>query len=169
MNEEEDSEEEEEEEMIKLEVPEKDKWDCVSILSTYSNIYNHPKIIHEPKGLGKIKIDSKTGIPKNVLDGSCGKLTAKSLAQFDKMNEKEITNGPQSVAETRRSIVSELSVRPKGETSDERKERKKALKEYRKERRIERKANSEAFKDEKKRQEKIMLNNRVNIQGNRLV
>lgn len=26
----------------------KDKWDCESILSTYSNIYNHPKLISEP-------------------------------------------------------------------------------------------------------------------------
>lgn len=24
------------------------KWDCESILSTYSNIYNHPKLIAEP-------------------------------------------------------------------------------------------------------------------------
>lgn len=26
----------------------KDKWDCESILSTYSNIYNHPKLISDP-------------------------------------------------------------------------------------------------------------------------
>lgn len=26
----------------------KDKWDCESIISTYSNIYNHPKLISEP-------------------------------------------------------------------------------------------------------------------------
>lgn len=25
-----------------------DKWDCESILSTYSNIYNHPKLISDP-------------------------------------------------------------------------------------------------------------------------
>lgn len=27
----------------------KEKWDCESILSTYSNIYNHPKLIAEPR------------------------------------------------------------------------------------------------------------------------
>lgn len=27
----------------------RDKWDCESIISTYSNIYNHPKLISEPK------------------------------------------------------------------------------------------------------------------------
>ena len=31
----------------KDEEPQK-KWDCESILSTYSNIYNHPKLIAEP-------------------------------------------------------------------------------------------------------------------------
>lgn len=30
-------------------VKEKEKWDCESILSTYSNIYNHPKLITEPR------------------------------------------------------------------------------------------------------------------------
>ena len=26
----------------------RERWDCESILSTYSNIYNHPKLITEP-------------------------------------------------------------------------------------------------------------------------
>lgn len=37
------------EQMVGIEVKEKEKWDCESILSTYSNIYNHPKLIVEPK------------------------------------------------------------------------------------------------------------------------
>ena len=156
-------------EKLVVEAREKDKWDCESILSTYSNIYNHPKLISEPKGPGKIKIDRKTGIPKNVLNGPSDKLTAKSLAQFDSINGKGMQRGPLSVAETLKSIVSELSVRPKDETPEERKERKQVLKLYRRERKIERKANTEAFKEEKKRQEKIMLNNKKNIQGNRIV
>lgn len=28
---------------------EREKWDCESVLSTYSNTYNHPKLISEPK------------------------------------------------------------------------------------------------------------------------
>ncbi|XP_012214437.1 protein LTV1 homolog [Linepithema humile] len=145
----------------------KDRWDCESILSTYSNIYNHPKLIPEPsKHPKKIEIDQKTGIPKNVL-GNTGKLTAQALAQFDL--ENNIPESSQSVAESRRSTLSILSIRPKGETSEEKKERKKLLKEYRKERRVERKANIEAFKEEKKRQEKIRLNNRQNVQGKRMV
>lgn len=30
-------------------VEDKEHWDCESILSTYSNLYNHPKLISEPK------------------------------------------------------------------------------------------------------------------------
>lgn len=37
-----------EEDMKYVDVVEKEKWDCETILSTYSNIYNHPKLIVEP-------------------------------------------------------------------------------------------------------------------------
>lgn len=75
-----------EEEMVELEVSddEEKKWDCQSILSTYSNLYNHPKMIVEPsKRKGKIEIDSKTGVPKNVFSENTSKLTAKSLAKLN--------------------------------------------------------------------------------------
>lgn len=42
-----DSEDEDVEKLV-VDAREKDKWDCESILSTYSNIYNHPKLIAEP-------------------------------------------------------------------------------------------------------------------------
>jgi len=44
-----DSDSDQEEPTYKLQV-EKDekKWDCESIISTYSNIYNHPYIIKDP-------------------------------------------------------------------------------------------------------------------------
>lgn len=42
-------ESEPEEQMVDMVLPEKNKWDCESILSTYSNLYNHPKLIAEPK------------------------------------------------------------------------------------------------------------------------
>lgn len=163
------SDDESDVEKLLVDVREKEKWDCESIISTYSNVYNHPKLIAEPKGPGKIKVDPRTGIPKNVLNSNTGKLTVKALAEFDQRNESSMSMGPQSIAGTMKSTLSTLSIRPKGESPEERKERKKALKEYRKERRLERKANTEAFKEEKKRQEKIMLNNRQNVQGNRIL
>ncbi|XP_045455717.1 protein LTV1 homolog [Melitaea cinxia] len=164
-------EESEEDDLVTMEVEPKEKWDCETILSTYSNLYNHPKVIEEPKKPKKIKINPKTGIPEETL-GKDNKLTMKSLAKFNAMNNAS-DNVPdedgRTNAETVMSTLSILSIRPKEETPEEKKERKRLLKEYRKERRIEKKANKEAFKEEKKRQEKIMLNNRNNVQGNRIL
>lgn len=67
------------------------------------------------------------------------------------------------------SQLSTLSIRPKDESPEERRMRKKLLKEYRKERRIEKKMNTEAFKEEAKRQVKIVINNRNNVQGNKIL
>lgn len=78
--------------------------------------------------------------------------------------------GPKSVGG--QSIISQLStlsIRPKNESPEERKERKRLLKDYKRERRLEKKANTEAFKEEKKRQIKIAINNRNNVQGNKIM
>ncbi|XP_045540465.1 protein LTV1 homolog isoform X2 [Papilio machaon] len=163
-------EEESEEEMVTVEVEPKERWDCETILSTCSNLYNHPKLIEEPKKPKKIAINTKTGIPKDTL-GKDNKLTRKTLAKFNAQHEHGDQNSDDdgdTQADTVLSTLSVLSIRPKDESPEEKKERKRLLKEYRKERRIEKKANKEAFKEEKKRQEKIMLNNRNNVQGNKI-
>jgi len=36
-------------ELVTVDVRPEEKWDCESILSTYSNLYNHPRLIPEPK------------------------------------------------------------------------------------------------------------------------
>ncbi|XP_034255174.1 protein LTV1 homolog isoform X2 [Thrips palmi] len=139
-----------------------EKWDCQSILSTYSNIYNRPKLISErSSNPGKIRISGKTGMPLGVFDSGNTKLTPKALAKL----EAEQGSLPQASdrAETVISTLSTLSIRPKDETPEERRTRKRLLREYRRERICERKANTAAFKDEKKRQEKILLNNKKNI------
>lgn len=80
----------------------------------------------------KIKINPKTGIPKNILGNASGKLTSEMLNRFNSENDALESKGTQSVAESRKSTLSMLSVRHNGETSDERRKRKKLLKEYRK-------------------------------------
>merc|ERR1719410_2863437 len=132
-----------------------DKWDCESILSTYSTLYNHPKLISEKNN--KIQLSSKTGIPKGVLGRG---LTAGALRQLDQGAE-DMEDDVISV----KSKISELSIRPKHETPEEKKDRKTNLKQARRERREEKKANSEAFKSEKMRQEKNIMNNKNNLQG----
>ncbi|KAF7267305.1 hypothetical protein GWI33_019455 [Rhynchophorus ferrugineus] len=158
---------EEEDGMKYVEIAEKDKWDCETILSTYSNVYNHPKLITEPPS-NKIKIDKKTGVPKDVLGAN--KLTTRALNQLNAQNG--ISDDPGTRSFTGQSVISQLSalsIRPKDETSEDRRERKKALKDYRKERRLEKKMNSDAFKEEAKRQVKIAINNRNNVQGNKIL
>lgn len=161
------------EEMVILEVTDeengKKKWDCESVLSTYSNIYNHPKLIEFPsKKSSQIQINPKTGIPKNVFNND-GKLTEKTLAKLN-TDVGSSSGGPKSLcAESVLSTLSVLSIRPKDETLEEKKERKKLLKEYRTERRIEKKANKLAFNDERLRQHAINMNNKNNLAGNKII
>jgi len=138
------------------------RWDAESILSTYSNKYNHPKLISERRTIDKIELSSKTGIPKNTLGRG---LTAAALRQLDMENNDGIEDDRQSIT----SRVSQMSIRNKHETIEEKRLRKQTVKEYRRERRLEKKANTQAFKDEKQRQDKIYINNRQNIQGNKIL
>ncbi|XP_066467363.1 protein LTV1 homolog [Tiliqua scincoides] len=142
---------EEEEEIVTLVIEEpKEKWDCESILSTYSNLYNHPKLIDVPQKPRPIKVSSKTGIPLDVLPQR--ELTAKQTERMQMINESDLPK---------------VSTQPrsKNESKEDRKARKQAIKEERKERRMEKKANKLAFKQEKTRQEKELLNLKQNIQG----
>lgn len=145
--------ESENEEMVTVVVQEeKDKWDCESICSTYSNLYNHPQLIkYEPKPK-QIHLSSKTGIPLNVLPKKG--LTAKQLERMQMINNSDLPK------------VS-TQPRPKNESKEDKRARKQAIKEERKERRTEKKANKLAFKLEKRRQEKELLNLK-NIEGLKL-
>ncbi|XP_077302783.1 LTV1 ribosome biogenesis factor isoform X2 [Arctopsyche grandis] len=166
-------EEDNEDDLFGKEEEVKEKWDCESILSTYSNLYNHPRLIDEPKRLKKIRISPITGIPVGVLNGDAPKLTIKSLAKFNvqqaEIERAENGDDDESICESVMSTLSVLSLRPKNETPEEKKERKRLLKEYRQERRIEKKANTNAFKEEKKQQDRILVNNKKNIQGIKIV
>ncbi|CEF65290.1 Protein LTV1 homolog [Strongyloides ratti] len=102
----------------------KQQWDVESITSTYSNIYNHPRPISE------------------VTRKRLRKTTESTIVENDEMDVDD--------NESIMSGVSTLSVRPKGETPEERKLRKQAVKEQQRIRRQEKKANKLAFKDEKK-------------------
>ncbi|XP_065334521.1 protein LTV1 homolog [Cloeon dipterum] len=150
---------------LKVEARQADKWDCESILSTYSNIYNHPKLIprEAPKN-NKIKISAKTGMPVGVLGRG---LTAKALANLDAINGLHAREDDEM--STALSVLSTLSIRPKDETPKERVQRKKALKLYRKDRRLEKKANKEAFKEETKLQHKLQVHNKVSSNAVKIV
>ncbi|CAB3254564.1 unnamed protein product [Arctia plantaginis] len=95
--------------VVDVEVKQQVKWDCETILSTYSNLYNHPKIIDEPKKPKKIQIHPKSGIPKDVL-GNDNKLTAKSLAKFNSMQQDSDSSGDEDGKTCAESLLSTLSV-----------------------------------------------------------
>ena len=161
-------------ELIEAEEAEpEDRFDCESILTTYSTLYNHPKMISEPS-IKPIRINPKTGIPKDVLGKTGPGLTSAALKQLDRENDRfeSLKNNCQNDVETMTlaSRVSELSFRNKHESQEEKKARKQAVKEFRKERRIERKANQDAFKEEKSTQERNAMNLRKNYsQAQKLV
>ncbi|XP_049577268.1 protein LTV1 homolog isoform X1 [Syngnathus scovelli] len=149
---EEEDEEEEEMETLVIKAPE-EKWDCESIISTYSNIYNRPKVIPDPAKVKPIRVSARSGIPLDVLPARGP--TGKQVERMCRINDVDLPRAA-------------TLPRQKDESKDQRKARKNAIKEERKERRVEKKANKMAFKEEKVRQEKQMLNIRNNVQGLKL-
>lgn len=127
-----------EEELFKeFEKKPSEKWDCESIISTYSNLYNHPKIIDEQK---RIKLHKVTGLPLGVF---------KENKDIDNKDENE---------EEMKTPITLNNIRKKQETPEEKKNRKQEVKEQRKNRRIEKKTNSLIFKDEHRKQEQVAKN-----------
>ncbi|KAM9233795.1 protein LTV1 homolog [Dugong dugon] len=146
--------ESEEEEIVTVVVEEiKEKWDCESICSTYSNLYNHPQLIKDQPKPKQIRISSKTGIPLSVLPKKG--LTAKQVERMQMINASDLPKAS-------------TQPRSKNESKEDKRGRKRAIKEERKERRVEKKANKLAFKLEKRRQEKELLNLKKNVEGLKL-
>ena len=95
-----------------------EKWDCESVLSTYSNIYNHPKLIAQlPRK--QIRLSKKTGLP--LADNH--KTTKEPTTE-----EQEDDDDDDDADSTSQTAIFE---RKKGETSEERRARKQAVKEIR--------------------------------------
>ena len=100
-----------------IEVEAKPKWDCESIISTYSNLYNRPKVVDDDGFSVKSKLKPKRGSRK-VLFGS-------ALKELEDNYQRE------------RSAMKDPapSARNKNETKEEKKLRKQAVKAGKRERR----------------------------------
>ncbi|KAK1803033.1 hypothetical protein P4O66_021569 [Electrophorus voltai] len=156
LKEEEDGEDEEQDmETLVIEEQSAEKWDCETIISTYSNLYNHPKLIKDPpkQQPKRILVSSKTGIPLDVLPKKG--LTARQAERMERIDASDLPR-----------VSTQL--RSRQESTEERKHRKQAIKDERKERRAEKKSNKLAFKQEKQTQEKQMLSLRTHVQGLKL-
>lgn len=112
------------------------RWDCESIVSTYSTIYNHPTEIRET---------STTQI------GNKRKLMSELQTKLGSNNNLELMEIDQQCAQSVRSsrVSTASTFRPKNETPEERRARKQAIKSERRERREEKKANRVAFHQQK--------------------
>lgn len=122
--------------------PVREKWDAESIISTYSNLENHPTIIKRPSKASsrKIKLSAK-GVPIGVL------VTPAMRKQREAAEEEE----------EELVVINEGKKRSKTETKEERKARKKAIKAQRRLQRQQKKGLKEAFKHEAGHQAKTKL------------
>ncbi|KAG1406037.1 hypothetical protein G6F60_003204 [Rhizopus arrhizus] len=122
-------------------------WDCQTIISTYSNLENHPSLINDRGPQKKIKIDPKTGMPV--------------LIEVERKQKKKEVDEEEEEEEEEEFIPENKGVaRSKTETKEEKKARKIAAKEARKNRREEKKTNRSVFKNEENRQKKILQQQR---------
>ncbi|KAI0081128.1 LTV-domain-containing protein [Panus rudis PR-1116 ss-1] len=123
----------------------KDRWDCETILTTYSNLENHPRLIrarHE-RPVPKIRLDPKTGLP--YVEDESPRRSQKSKANAEE-EEEDLESHPARVT----------VARPKNESKEEKKMRKQAVKAERQARRVEKKITKEQFTAEAKKQVKTI-------------
>ncbi|CAI5438265.1 unnamed protein product [Caenorhabditis angaria] len=112
------------------------KWDCESFATQYTNIYNHPTLIKEPRGISRKAL----------------KRFDKAVEEMDIAEEDEEDESGSEMEEDGMSCCTSVSTfRPKGETTEQRRLRKAAVKDARRARRQEKKANKVAFADESRK------------------
>lgn len=135
---------------------EQERWDCETIVSTYSTLDNHPTVLREEprkprrksraamsqssQGAAdprqtKIELSRKTGMPLGVFE------TAKKSKSKEAMTDA-----------SHEPAVDEGRARTKGETKEDKRARKAAVKLLKTQRRLEKKETKLAFKDEAARQ-----------------
>ncbi|KAF8516083.1 Low temperature viability protein-domain-containing protein [Gautieria morchelliformis] len=125
----------------------KDRWDCETILSTYSNLENHPRLIRAKEGrpVPSIRLHPRTGIPSTEVSHE----QTRAERTDDDRNEDE--------DEDDRMVQATVS-RPRNESKEEKKARKQAVKQERQVRRLEKKANRQQYATERKRQVVVLAN-----------
>ncbi|BGP15335.1 hypothetical protein JCM10213_005265 [Rhodosporidiobolus nylandii] len=133
----------------------RERWDCETVLSTYSNLSNHPRMLRLRDSMGnkssksqkaaQIKLDPKTGFP--MVDGV-------SVLDQKKKQQEEDTIMEEDEEEEEEYEIRETVKRPRDESTSEKKARKAAVKAERQNRRQEKKGTKEMFSTEVKRQKR---------------
>ncbi|KAF9075020.1 Low temperature viability protein-domain-containing protein [Rhodocollybia butyracea] len=148
LNHEDEDEDNDDNEFLRMdEEKKKDRWDCETVLTTYSNLENHPRLIRarDSKPVPKIHLDTKTGLP--IVD------SLKPTLKPKKDHTSYANDSDDSPYEDRESHVDEPQetiTRPRGEDPQSKKARKAAVKAQQAERRVRKKETKEAFGKELK-------------------
>ncbi|KAG9016690.1 hypothetical protein FRB90_002482 [Tulasnella sp. 427] len=140
---------------------EKDRWDCETILSTYSNLENHPRIIRagDTRKVKKIRLDSKTGLPVVEEEGEDASKTRKQPptrgVPLDRTVLHEELTGHDDADDAAHPQVS--FSRSRNESKEDKAARKAAIKADKQARRVEKKTIKETFASEKQAQIKAQV------------
>jgi len=140
----EDDDDDDEKLMMPPEDDKKDRWDCETVLTTYSNIENHPRLIRarDTSLVPKIRLDPRTGMPT----------VQQKIPRGPKLVESESENDDDDLP-ARVTIT-----RPRDESLEEKKSRKQAVKADRQARRSDKRLTKEQFSKELKQQMKGITN-----------
>ncbi|KAG9127411.1 hypothetical protein FRC07_014090 [Ceratobasidium sp. 392] len=138
---------------------EQDQWDCETILSTYSNFENHPRLIlaRDQRPVPRIKLHPKTGLPAVAEDGH-DDAPATRRAVRQKISAREEVLGVTATESVIRKTIS----RPRNESREDKKARKEATRNEKqmphgKVRRAEKSAMRDAFSAERRTQQKAAM------------
>jgi len=156
------------------------KWDVETVLSTYSNLENHPKVLRVQKTLdgrgnrkkgpgseassvpsappAKIIIDPKTGFPVVVsssTDANGKRVVEAADDPYDNADSDVDSDATVDAEDINAGNKRQTIARSKDETPEEKKARKLEVKKERQARRQEKKGTKEVFGTERKRQQKM--------------
>jgi len=142
----------------------KDRWDCETILTTYSNLENHPRLIRArdadrkktiPAPVPKIHLDPRTGLPSVVVAADlASKPKPKGRASFASDSDSDLSSDDDDDGRPRVETIK----RDKNESKEAKKARKAAVKEERQARRADKKSNKELYGAELKTQKRAIAN-----------
>lgn len=124
-----------------------EKWDCETILSTYTNVENHPSVIDDGPG-GRRAVRPRRQDPIIQLDPR----TSLPVDFMPPLPEDAAEEDDDYYAERTNVAASHVPVRDKNETAEAKRARKAAAKAAARERRAEKSATKKAFSEEFKRQ-----------------
>ncbi|TFY83434.1 hypothetical protein EWM64_g587 [Hericium alpestre] len=110
-----------------------DRWDVETVLTTHTNLENHPRLIRarDSKPVPRIRLDPKTGLPTVVERGKSR--TSRTPTSPPESDDEDATPARATIARSR------------DETKEEKKARKQAVKAERQARRVEKKTTKEQF------------------------